>query len=117
MGLLRGQYTLRGLMVVIAAFALGMGLVRVDPWLGLVYFLVVLVYPILTTEDVETHSRKLRPDAKRAGLCYLAGVVGPTICLILDPFVFKGLGQDSRNGIFGSSSTYWYGFMGLEMVI
>jgi hypothetical protein len=104
-------------MVAIALVALGLGFLRVHPKFGIVYFVAVLAYPILMTRNTKSQPRRLRPDAKRVALCYLAGVLGPTICLLIDPFVFRGPPGGYLPGIFGSRRMYWYSFMVLEMVL
>jgi hypothetical protein len=115
MGPPRVRFTLGTLMAVIAALALGMGLTRWNLVFGVVYFLLLFMVVIVTTPGDDNHSRRFRPDAKRAGYCYLAGVIGPTICLFLDPMVFQGGDEDGP--ILQTYRLYCYSFMGLEMVL
>jgi hypothetical protein len=111
----RVRFTLGQLMVAVAASALGLALVRVHPALGTVYFLAVLGVPVLTNAEDGLPRRRLRPDVRGVALCYLAGVVGPAVCLVLDPVVFQG-GYDGRP-ILHSVRAFCYAFMGIEMAL
>jgi hypothetical protein len=79
-------------MAVIAA--LGMGLARWHPAPGAASLLATIAFFLLTTPDPDTRARRLRLDARTTGYCYLGGVVGPLLCLVLDPFVFQGGDED-----------------------
>src|SRR4051794_27015284 len=105
------RFTMGQMLISVAVLALGMALVRAQPALGIVYFLVALGFPVLTTADDQLPRRRLRPDARRAGLCYLAGVVGPAICLALDPIVFQG--GDENGPMLASVRPFCYTFMGI----
>jgi hypothetical protein len=81
-------------MAVIAVLALGMGRARWHPAPGAVSLLAMIAFFLLTTADPDTRARRLRPDARTTGYCYLGGVVGPLLCLFVDPFVFQGGDED-----------------------
>jgi hypothetical protein len=105
-------------MILIAILAVGMSVARWYVGLGLVYGVAVLSYPLLYLPNREDRARRLRPDAKRAGLGYLAGVIGPVVCLVFDPFVFRDpFPTGSPSTMLGASRAGCYTFMTLEMIL
>lgn len=111
------RFRLRTIMIVVALAAIGMALARWDWGFGAVYGVLVLGAPVIVEPRAGDGAPRLRRDAKRAGLSYLAGVVGPTFCLIFDPFVFRGGLYGGRGTLQDVFRPFFYGFMGLEMFL
>jgi hypothetical protein len=111
------RFRLRTIMIAVALAAIGMALARRSLELGAVYALLVLGIPVIAAPGEGGGPWRLRSDVRRSGLCYLAGVVGPMICLILDPFVFRGGIAPWGKHTLASYRISSYGFMGIEMLL
>jgi hypothetical protein len=107
---------MRGLMVFTAVVALGLGLARVSPWLGVGYVVAAAAYPVFVAVDQSTQTRRLRSDFRRAVLCYIAGVLVPSIFLMVGPIVLPHSFYDFAGRVL-ESVTYWYTFAVLETAV
>jgi hypothetical protein len=101
------QMKLKGVMILIAAIAIALGLARWSLALSLLFLEAVVAYPIYATEPEDWSSS--------AKVAYAVGIFGPTLCLIFDPVVFQG--GDEHGPILDGCRTFAYAFIGLEMAV
>lgn len=101
------QMKLKGLLILIAAISIALGLARLSLALSLLFLEAVVACRIYATDPDDSFSGP--------GFAYLVGVFGPTLCLIFDPLIFQG--GDEHGPILGEYRTFSYGFIGLEMAI
>src|SRR5690349_65449 len=78
----RPQINLKGVLILIAAIAVVLGLARLSLALSLLFLEAVVAYPIYAHESDDR--------SRNAGYAYVVGVFGPTLCLIFDPVIFQG---------------------------